>query len=106
MELVPSFQDVVQRVSFVMTAPTLASFLIVLAGRVFARRCTVTRVLLAANAVKTPGFGGVEPLRQFAGGRPAGAAARIGGPAGGRAAHGPLQCRNAAVAIEMPGPVG
>ena len=53
MELVPSFLEVVQQVSFVMTAPTCASFMIVLAGWVFARRRTVTRMILAADAVDT-----------------------------------------------------
>ena len=53
MELVPSFLEVVQQVSFVMTAPTCASFMIVLAGWVFARRRTVTRMILAADAVET-----------------------------------------------------
>ncbi len=50
MELVPSFVEIVQRVSLVMTAPTFASFVIVLAGWVFARRHTVTRMILAADA--------------------------------------------------------
>ena len=53
MELVPSFRELVQQVSCVMTAPTFASFLIVLAGWVFARRRTVTRMILAADAVET-----------------------------------------------------
>ena len=53
MELVPSFLELVQQVSCVMTAPTFASFMIVLAGWVFARRHTVTRMILAADAVET-----------------------------------------------------
>jgi len=53
MQLVPSFVELVQQVSFVMTAPTFASFVIVLAGWVFARRRTVTRMILAADAVDT-----------------------------------------------------
>ena len=53
MELVPSFLELVQQVSCVMTAPTFASFMIVLAGWVFARRRTVTRMILAADAVET-----------------------------------------------------
>lgn len=52
MELVPSFVELVQQVSGVMTAPTFASFMIVLAGWVFARRRTVTRMILAADAVE------------------------------------------------------
>jgi hypothetical protein len=46
--------ELVQQVSGLMTAPPFASFLIVLAGSVFARRRTITRMLLAADAVKTP----------------------------------------------------
>ncbi|MEW6197800.1 MAG: transposase, partial [Planctomycetota bacterium] len=53
MELVPSFLELVQQVSCVMTAPTFARFVIVLAGWVFARRRTVTRMILAADAVET-----------------------------------------------------
>ena len=53
MDLVPPFRALVQQVSFVMTAPLCASFLIVLAGWVFARRRTVTRMILAADAVDT-----------------------------------------------------
>ena len=53
MELVPSFVEVVQQVSCVMTAPTFVSFVIVLAGWVFARRHTVTRMILAADAADT-----------------------------------------------------
>lgn len=53
MELVPSFVELVQQVSCVLTAPTFAGFVIVLAGWVFARRRTVTRMILAADAVET-----------------------------------------------------
>lgn len=41
----------VQQVSFVMTVPTFASFVTVLIGWVFARRHTVTGMILAADAV-------------------------------------------------------
>lgn len=51
MTLVSSFTDLVQQVSFVMTQPTFASFLTVLTGWVFARRRTVTGMILAADAV-------------------------------------------------------
>ncbi len=65
MELVPSFVNLVQQVSCVMTVPTFASFLIVLAGWVFARRRTVTRMLLAADAVKSPGRNDVKHHSAF-----------------------------------------
>jgi hypothetical protein len=64
-ELVPSFVELVQPVSCVMTAPTFASFVIVLAGWVFARRRTVTGMILAADAVKTPGRDGVKHHSAF-----------------------------------------
>lgn len=51
MILVSSFRELVQQVSFVMTTPTFASFLTVLTGWVFARRRTVTGMILAADAV-------------------------------------------------------
>jgi hypothetical protein len=51
MTLVSSFRDLVQQVSFVMTVPTFASFATVLTGWVFARRRTVTGMILAADAV-------------------------------------------------------
>jgi len=53
MNLVSSFVDVLQQLSCVMTAPTFASFVTVLTGWVFARRHTVTRMILAADAVGT-----------------------------------------------------
>lgn len=53
MILVSSFVDIVQQVSFVMTAPTFSSFVIVLTGWVFARRRVVTRMIEAADAVGT-----------------------------------------------------
>lgn len=48
-----------------MTAPTFGSFLIVLAGWVFARRRTVTRTLRAADAVKRPGRVGFKHHSAF-----------------------------------------
>ncbi len=51
MILVSSFVNVVQQVSFVMTAPTFSSFVTVLTGWVFARRRIVTRMIEAADAV-------------------------------------------------------
>jgi hypothetical protein len=53
MTLVSSFADLVQQVSLVMTVPTFNSFLTVLTGWVFARRRTVTGMVLAADAVGT-----------------------------------------------------
>ncbi len=53
MTLVSSFLEFVQQVSFVMTAPTFDTFVNVLTGWVFARRRTVTGMILAANAVGT-----------------------------------------------------
>jgi hypothetical protein len=49
--LVPSFVDVLQPLSCVMTCPTFESFLTVLSGWAFARRRTVTGMILAAGAV-------------------------------------------------------
>jgi hypothetical protein len=48
--LVPSFLDLLQPLSCVMTAPSFDSFLTLLDGWVFARRCTVTGMIVAANA--------------------------------------------------------
>lgn len=53
MILVSSFRTLVQQVSLVMTAPTFASFMTVLTGWVFARRRTVTGMILAGDAVGT-----------------------------------------------------
>jgi len=53
MILVSSFMDLVQQLSFVMTVPTFASFVTILTGWVFARRRTVTGMILAADAVNT-----------------------------------------------------
>lgn len=51
MSLVPSFVDLLQSLSLVMTCPTFESFLTVMTGWVFARRHTVTGMILAAGAV-------------------------------------------------------
>ncbi len=51
MALVPSFLELLQPLAGVMTAPSFASFVTLLAGWVFARRRTVTGMLLAAGAV-------------------------------------------------------
>jgi hypothetical protein len=51
--LVPSFLDLLQPLSCAMTMPTFHSFLTLLAGWVFARRHTVTGMILAADAVGT-----------------------------------------------------
>jgi hypothetical protein len=48
--LVPSFLDLLQPLSCVMTAPSFQSFLTLLSGWVFARRCTVTGMIMAADA--------------------------------------------------------
>ena len=53
MILVSSFVNVVQQVSFVMTASTFSNFVTVLTGWVFARRRVVTRMIEAADAVGT-----------------------------------------------------
>jgi len=53
MNLISSFRDLVHEISWVMTAPTFQSFLIVLAGWLFARRRTVTGMIQAAGAVGT-----------------------------------------------------
>jgi hypothetical protein len=51
--LVPSFLDLLQPLSCVMTAPSFQSFLTIATGWVFARRRTVTGMILAADAVGT-----------------------------------------------------
>ena len=51
MSLVPSFLDLLQPLSCVMTTPTFHSFLTVISGWAFARRHTVTGMILAADAV-------------------------------------------------------
>jgi hypothetical protein len=51
MSLVPSFVDLLQPLAAVMTTPSFDSFLTVLGGWVFARRRTVTGMILAAGAV-------------------------------------------------------
>ena len=49
MELVPGFAALVQGLSATMTAPTFASLTTLLTGWVFARRRTVTRMILAVG---------------------------------------------------------
>jgi DDE superfamily endonuclease len=49
--LVPSFLDLLQPLSCVMTTPTFDTFLTVITGWIFARRRTVTGMILAADAV-------------------------------------------------------
>jgi DDE superfamily endonuclease len=49
--LVPSFLDLLQPLSCVMTCPTFDSFVTVLTGWAFARRRTVTGMIIAADAV-------------------------------------------------------
>jgi len=53
MTLVSSFLEFVQPLSFVMTTPTFHTLITVLTGWVFARRRTVTGMILAADAVGT-----------------------------------------------------
>jgi hypothetical protein len=53
MNLVSSFGELLQQLSSVMTVPTFASFVTVMTGWVFARRRTVTGMILAADAVGT-----------------------------------------------------
>ncbi len=65
MELVPSFVELVQQVAPVFTAPTFNSLLTVLTGWVFARRRVVTRMIEAADAIKTPGRDGVKHHSAF-----------------------------------------
>jgi hypothetical protein len=48
--LLPSFLDLLQPLSYVMTTPTFDSFLTVISGWAFARRHTVTGMILAADA--------------------------------------------------------
>jgi hypothetical protein len=49
--LVPSFLDLLQPLSCVMTAPSFDSFLTLLCGWIFTRRSTITGMILAADAV-------------------------------------------------------
>jgi hypothetical protein len=53
MDLVTSFVELLQQVAPVFTVPTFNSFLVVLTGWVFARRRIITRMIEAADAVKT-----------------------------------------------------
>jgi hypothetical protein len=52
MHLVSSFEDLVQQISLTMTNPTFASFVLLVAGWLFARRHTVTGALVAAGEVR------------------------------------------------------
>ena len=65
MELVPSFVELVQRLAPVFTVPTFGNFLTVLTGWVFARRCVITRMIQAADAVKAPGRDSVKHHSAF-----------------------------------------
>lgn len=51
MELVTSFKEVLQSLSPVMTAPSFQTWLMLVTGWVFARRRTVTQMIVAAGAV-------------------------------------------------------
>ena len=53
MSLVQTFVDLLQPFSLIMTVPTFNTFLTVVSGWVFARRHTVTGMILAAGAVGT-----------------------------------------------------
>lgn len=56
MELVTSFEAVLQSLSPVMTAPSFQTWLTLVAGWVFARRRTVTRIIVAAGATELKHF--------------------------------------------------
>ena len=62
MELVPGFVGLLQGLSATMTAPTFASLTTVLTGWVFARRHTVTRMILAAGDVAEKHFSAYHRL--------------------------------------------
>ena len=51
MALVPSFVELLQVLTGVMTTPSFTTFVTLMTGWVFARRRTVTGMLLAADAV-------------------------------------------------------
>lgn len=53
MSLVPSFIDLLQPFALAMTVPTFDSFLAIVSGWIFARRRTITGMILAAGAVGT-----------------------------------------------------
>ena len=71
MNLVSTFQALVHEISWVMTAPTFQSFLVVLAGWLFTRRRTVTGTILAAGRRGEVSLGLPSPLclRPVVGGR-------------------------------------
>jgi hypothetical protein len=56
MELVTSFEDLLQALNPAMTAPSFRTFLILTAGWLFARRRAVTRMIVAAGAVRDKHF--------------------------------------------------
>src|SRR5579863_8830952 len=53
MEPLPSFVDLVQPLSVAMTAPTFASFQVLVMGWLLARRCTLTGMLRATGRAET-----------------------------------------------------
>ncbi len=53
MTLVSSFLEPVQQLAYVMTTPTFNTLVTVLSGWIFARRRTVTGLIVAAEAVGT-----------------------------------------------------
>jgi len=62
MEIVTSFQALLQPLSVVMTAPSFNTWLIILSGWVLARRRTVTRMIVAAGAVDKKHFSSYHRL--------------------------------------------
>ena len=62
MELVPGFLGLLQGLSATMTAPTFASMTTVLTGWVFARRHTITRMILAAGGAAEKHFSSYHRL--------------------------------------------
>jgi hypothetical protein len=56
MELVTSFELVLQSLSFVMTAPSYQTWLTLVTGWIFARRRTVTQMIVAAGALEDKHF--------------------------------------------------
>lgn len=62
MELIPGFVVLLQGLSATMTAPTFASMTTVLTGWVFARRHTITRMILAAGGAAEKHFSSYHRL--------------------------------------------
>jgi hypothetical protein len=56
MEFVTSFQAILQSLAPVMTAPSFESWLTLVIGWIFARRRTITRIIVAAGAVRGKHF--------------------------------------------------